>query len=319
MLKFINRTIAFQWIILLALLALSIYNILTKTEIGNVVGSTFLYQSFAQFFSKYEYFGKGIIIAALLVQILFLQYHFMKKEYVAKKSVLPACFYLIILWLTKSLIIISPFFFTLLFFLIIISIDYNITQNQMKNNAIWIGFLVAFATCLDVSAIIVLVLIIVTLIINQFSKIREIGIVLFGFGLIYFYFFSYYFLTNQLIDWIETFQQIRIGGILNSEITLHITTKISLATLCIIYLYFMVRVRLISELKVILQRKRIITLNIWAIIMLACLFITNSAYPFYLGYFFALIAIYLAILAQESNPLYINELITISVLVALWL
>lgn len=319
MLKFINRKIAFQRVLLLGLSVLAVYTIITQTQPSSEQGVAFLFQSFAQFFSKYIFLGKGIIIAILLFQISLLQYYAVKNEFVAKNSLLPACFYLSILLLTNSLVIISPLFFTLLFFLITISINYTTSSVKLKNNVFWTGVLIAFATCFDISSVILLVLVIVTLIINQFFKIKEIGILLFGFILLYFYFFSYYVLTDNYYEWILTFHQIKILGILNEEIITHVSTLIYLIILGVLYIYFIIRSRLVSESKVVVQRKKIITLNTCSILMIACLFISNISYPYILGYLFVSIAIYLAILAQERNPLYINELTTIIILILLWL
>jgi hypothetical protein len=319
MLKFISRKIAFQWILLFGLFALSVYTIVTQAQLANEEGAAFLYKNFAHFFSRYDFFGKGIIIVVLLLQILLLQYYFMKNEFSAKSSLLPACFYLSILLLTKSLIVVSPLFFTLFFFLATISMNYTASSVKLKNNVFWIGALLALGTCFDLSSIILLVLVMTTLIINQFFKIKEIGILLFGFVLIYFYFFAYYFFTNSQHDWILTFQQIQILGILNEEILTRTNVIITLSFLAIVYIYFMVRTRMINEAKVVMLRKRVVTLNTSSALMITCLFISNSTYPYILGYLFVPIAIYLAILAQERSPLFINEIITIITLFFLWL
>jgi len=52
--------------------------------------------------------------------------------------------------------------------------------------------------------------------------------------------------------------------------------------------------------------------------MFACFFITHSTYPHFLGYIFVPISVYLTLLVQEKNPLYINELTTIITLLLLW-
>jgi len=310
MLKLINKTIALQWILLLGLLAGSVY-IITQAQVVNVQGAGFLYKNFAQLFLQYEFFGKGIIIAVLLFQILLLQFYFTKNEFTAKYSLLPACFYLSILLLTKSLATISPFFFTSLFFLIIISINYVTSSAKLKSNVFWVGMLIALGACFDLSSLILLVLVAITLIINQFFKIKEIGILLFGVMLLGLYFFSYYFFTNSYCDWILTFQQTKILGVLDRETLTHTLVLISLIGLSIIYMYFIIRARLISEAKVVAQRKRVVTLNLCAVLMIACLFISNSPYPCVLGYLFVPISVYLSIFAQERNPFFINEVITI--------
>jgi len=319
MLKLLNRKIAFQWILFLGLLAFAVYTMVTQTQVANGQGAPFLYHRFVHFFSEYDFWGKIIIIAILLFQITLLQYYAIKNEFAAKNSLLPACFYLSMLLLTKSLITISPLFFTLMFFLIIISINYSASSVKLKNSVFWTGLLIAFATCFDISSLILIALVAATLLINQFFKIKEIGILLFGFILLYFYFFSYYVLTGNYCEWIATFRQIKILGILNGEILTHTSTLIYLIILGALYIYFIIRSNLISESKVVVQRKKVITLNMCAFLMIVCLFISNTTYPYILGYLFVPVSIYLTMLSYERNPLYINELITIITLTALWL
>ena len=319
MLKFINRKTGLQWVLLLGLLSLSIYTIITKTQVANEAGTAFLYKSFTVFFSQHELFGKGLIILTLLLQIIFLQYCFGKYESTPKKSLLPTCFFLSILLLTKSLTIISPFFFTLLFFLKIISLDYTEVSEKIKSNTFLGGLLIAFATCLDISSIIFLLLVIVTLFINQYSRVKEIGILLLGFAVFYLYVFSYYFLTNNLNEWILTFKEIKILGILDSK-TLNSTQGIiSLICLGLIYMFFIIKLKLVNDSKVIIQRKKITSLNIRAVLIIACLLISSSTYPQVLGYLFIHLSIYLALLSSEKSQFYINEIVTIITFVVLCL
>jgi len=311
MLKFINKKIALQWLILLGLLAFSIYTIVNQKQIISENGTTFLFKSFAIFSSNHIFWGKGITICVLFLQVVLLQYFFITNDYVVKKSLLPACFFLSILLITKSLTIISPFFFTLLFLLFLISIDLNVSINRLKNNALWAGMLIALATGFDVCCIILLIIAITSLIINQFSKLKEIIILLFGFSLVYLYFFSFFFLTDNLNEWMLTFREISVFGFIHSGITTPVFLLISLLSLSVIYLYFIIRIRIISESKIIKHRNKVFTFIIWSILLFSCLFITNSTYPHSLGYIFVPVSIYLAILVQEKNPIFINEIITI--------
>jgi len=319
MLHFLNKNIFFQWILLFALLFLSIFIILTHSQMGNEEGVSFLFTVFSHFFSHHEYFGKGIIIFVLFIQLFLLQYLFKKNEFFNKFSLLPACFFLSILLLTKSLHFIHPFFFTSLFLLSILSIRYDVSALRLKNNAFWVGIIIALATCFDQSAIILFIIAISILFINQFSRIKEIGILLMGFTLVYFYFFSYYFLIDQHCEWFVSFQQLKFFGFLNPENPVGLVSRIKLGCLFIIYLYFMIRVRLISESKVVILRKRVITLNTYSILLIGCLILSNIPFPYFLGYLFVPISIYLGYLSQERNPLYINEIFSILTLVVLCL
>jgi len=319
MLQILNKNIFIQWILFLSLFSLSIFIIINHSQMGNGEGVSFLFTAFSNFFSHHQYFGKGIIIFVLFIQIVLLQYYFSKNEFSGKFSLLPSCFYITILLLAKSLHNIQPFFFTSLFLLSILAIRYDISAIKLKNNAFWVGTLIAFATCFDQSAIILFIIAIFILFINQFSRLKEIGILLMGFLLIYFYFFSYYFLINQHCEWFVSFQQLKFFGFLNNENPVGLVFQIKLGCLFIVYLYFLIRTRLISESKVVMLRKRVITLNFFSILLLGCLILSNSTFPQLFGYLFLPITIYLGYLSQEKNPLYINEIVSILTLVVLCL
>jgi hypothetical protein len=148
---------------------------------------------------------------------------------------------------------------------------------------------------------------------------KEISILIFGFILVYLYFFSYHFFMNNHIEWFSTFQQIKFLGVLKTETLPHTPKLIALPALFLLYLYFIMRVMYINNSKVVVQRKRIITLNTRAVLMMACILISNSIFPQILGYLFIHIAVYLALLAQEKSPLYINEGVTLITIVVLCL
>jgi hypothetical protein len=102
------------------------------------------------------------------------------------------------------------------------------------------------------------------------------------------------------------------------EILTRTSTIIALFLLSIIYVFFMVRTKLLTDSKVVVLRKKGFTMNTWAVFMIVCLFISNSTYPHVLGYLFVPITGYLAILSREKNPYYIHELVTIATLSVLW-
>jgi len=319
MLQFLNRYTSLQWLILIVLSAFSIFTIVTKTQITTEIDTCFLFHFFTNQFVKNEYLLKGIIIAILITQTALLQYFFIKKEFVSKNSLLPACFYLSILLLTKSLHILSPFFFTTFFFLLIIAFDYTASSVKIKNNVFWVGIIIAIATCFDHAAILLLIVAIATLFINQFSKMKEIGILFSGFLLVYFYFFSFHFFTDNLDEWLYSFQKIKELGVFQTAEPIDNVKIIALLVLTILYFFFIIKFKLLSESKVIVQRKKIITLNTWSLLIIIAVFVSNSSYPYALGYLFFPISVYLSLLAQEKNPFYIQDLISIFTLVALCL
>ena len=319
MLKFFNKNITLQWIILLGLFGFSLYKVLTQSQVADTEGTVFLFKKFATLFSNHQFLGKFFITIILVLKVVCIQYFFRRNEFATKNNLLPSIFYFSILLVTNSLTIIAPFFFTSFFFLIIICIEIADNSTKIKNNVLWAGMLIALATCFDFSSIILILLLMVTLFINQFSSIKEIGILWFGFVLFYFYLFSFNFFVNNLDIWLKSFQEIKVLGVLNSTFEKPAQEVVALIVLGVVYLFFVVKFKLLSEAKIVIHRKRVATLNTRALLLLVCIFLSNSTYPTVLGYLSVPIAIYLAMLAQEKSPLWINEVITTITLVALCL
>ena len=288
-------------------------------QVADIEGTAFLFENFAVLFSNHQFLGKAIIITIIVLQIVCIQYFFRRNEFTTRNNLLPTLYYLSILLITKSLTIISPFFFTSFFFLIIICIEIADNATKIKNNILWAGMLIALATCFDFSGIVLLLLFIVTLFVNQFSSIKAIGILCFGFLIFYFYLFSCVFFVDNLSAWITSFKEIKILGVLNSTFEKPAREVGALIVLGVVYLFFVIKFKLLSESKIVIHRKRVATLNTRALLLIICVFLSNSAYPTVLGYLSVPIAIFLAMLAQEKSPLWINEVITTITLVALCL
>jgi hypothetical protein len=268
MLKFIKKKVALQWMLLLGLLTLAVYKIITQTELANNYESPFLFQSFTLLFDSSIFLSKGIIIAILLLQIILLQFYFLKNELSVKFSLIPACFFLSIMLITKSLFIIYPSFFTILFLLIIISIEQNASLSSTNYNVFWIGVIIALATGFDYSSIFLLIIIMIILLMHQFSRVKVIGILFFGFFLTYLCFFSYFFLTDQLAEWVSTFDQINILKIINKKPLANIYTFFSSIVLSLIFAYFIIKTTRNGILKGIVLRKRFFLLIIITFIVL---------------------------------------------------
>jgi len=319
MFKFFNRNIAIQWFIFFGLLLFSIYTIFDKAVVVYEDNATLLYEYFFHFYSLHPLFVKSIITVMLMLQVSLIQLFFIKSEvFTLKNSLFPSCFYLSILLLTKTFEHISPIFFTILFYTIVISINYSTSSVRLKNHVFWSGILIALATCFDKSSIVLFAMVVSTLFINQYFKIKEIAILVFGFLLVYLYYFAFIFLSDNLHEWL-LFEGVRILGGWDTDILFQPEAIISLSGLFVLYNYYMIRTKLISDSKVVVVRKKIFTLNIWSLLMIACIFISNSSYPYVLGYLFVPISAYLAILSQEKNPFFMNEIITIATLFLLWL
>lgn len=317
--KLLNRNRGFQIAILVGLLGGIVFQLITKSHLVDSPNYTFFFKSFAQFVSNHPIIGKSIIFAVLIIQLIFLQSYFWRNDFVAKKSFFPSIYYLVLLLCSNAIVEITPIFFTTLAFIICLSFDLQTHQTKVKNNVFFAGVIIALFSYFDIAISLITLLIISSLIINQFTKLKEIFILFLGFLITHIYVITYCFFTHNLEFFISQLQQIQWFGVFRFDFQFTYIKTISLIIITLLYLYFIIRTKVQSESKVVVQRKRILTLNVISVIWITAVFINSSCIPISKGYFFVPFSLYLGILSQDRSKFLINEIVTCLTIVCLCL
>lgn len=318
MFKFLNSRVGLLWAILCSLLAGCIYMIIVKSCVLVDYDNLGLFHSFFVFLKEHKIYRVCILILNLLLQLFLLSYYLSETKLVQRGSLYPAIFYLAFLLVTKSFWEVTPLLFTNTFLILILLLNnYYDNEFRIKKSVFYTSMLIALGCCFDLSFIMVMLFVIISLIINLFSKMRHIAILLFAFLMCSLYIFSFYFLTDTisaLVDYVSTISPFLFFDNFDS-LPLHRWLFLLLG-LCFIVI-IMVVVSFLFENRLIVMRKKVFSLHILFFCQLLALLLTNFYYPNFLQYFVVPISITLSLLVTTSNRSFVSEFFVFVVILCL--
>lgn len=320
MFKFLNKYIFFLWLVLVTLFVLSIYFVITKSCVLGSYNHYYLFSSFFKILNEYNILRIAVIILNLILQLLLLSAFLSQSRFIAPNSPYPAIFYLALLLATNSLITITPIFFTNTILLIILCLNVNYdNESRTKRNIFFTGILIALGCCFDFAFIVTILFVVISLMINLYSKIRHIMILLSGFVILTIYVFSYYLFTDSLPVLQNYFSQISPLYIFNTDFD-YSSLCITLFASAFIASWIMIfKISQAFESKIVVMRKRLITLQILYVILFLTLLLCTLNYPFYLQYLIVPLACFFVAVAQLPSRLFINELLVLIIFLGLCL
>lgn len=320
MFKFLNKYIPLLWLVFVTLFFVSIYCIVTKSCVLYSYNHYYLFSSFFKILNESYFIRIAVVILNLVLQLLLISAFLSQSRFIAPNSPYPSIFYLALLLVTNSLITITPIFFTNTILLIILCLNVNYdNESRTKRNIFFTGILVALGCCFDFAFIVTLLFVIISLMINLYSKIRHIMILLSGFIILITYIFSYYLFTDSLDIFQNYFTQISLFYIFNSTLT-YPSLRITFFVVAFFASWVVIlKISQAFESKIVAMRKRFITLQIlYVVLFLSFLFCTLN-YPLYLQYLIVPLACFFVALAQLPSRLFINELLVLFVFLGLCL
>ena len=320
MFKILNKYISLLWLVFVTLLSVSIYVVVAKSCVLDNYSHYYLFPSFFKILNESYFIRIVVVILNLVLQLLLISSFLSQSRFITPNSPYPSIFYLALLLSTNSLITITPIFFTNTILLIILCLNVNYdNESRTKRNIFFTGILVALGCCFDFAFIVTLLFVIISLMINLYSKIRHIMILLSGFIILITYIFSYYLFTDSLSLLQNYFSQISPLYTFNS-ISTDSSLRITFFAIAFFASWIMIfKISQAFESKIVAMRKRHITLQIlYVVLFLSFLFCTLS-YPFYLQYLVVPLACFFVAVAQLPSRLFINELLVLFIFLGLCL
>lgn len=320
MFKFLNKRVGLQWFVFVALFATCLYFIIVKSFVPDDCGSHCLAFPFFQLLHDSPIFRIVVSILNLCLQLLLLDRFLSKSKINVKDSPYPGIFLLALLLATRTLTELSPIFFTNTLLIAILALNAN-TDNDFitKRNIFFTGILIALGCCFDYAFIITLLFFIVSLIVNLYSKIRHIMILLSGFLILTCYVFCFYLFTDTLFVLTENISTYSALTLFESH-THYPPVRIVFFSLAFLFSWIMLaNISRVFESKVVEMRKRLITLQILYVIQFFALLLCTVDYPFYLQYLIVPLSCFFVSFAQTPNRFFINELIVLIIFLGLCL
>lgn len=319
MFKFLNKNLILQSILFIGLLGYSVFLIFNGLEFYIPEGAPVLSTSLYALATNYPLLMQVVVTCVLLSQLALLQYFFGKNDFSESFQLSPSIWYMAYLAGSGCLTHLSPLFFINLLIIILLLLNANYDMASIKSRVLVSGILIGIAFFIDIVCALLIVFIIIALIVNRFSKAKDILVSIFGFSIPVIYFFCYYLFTDQLSIITDSFLQLRFFGFYHSFPALSVINIIGFILLVVMLLYLMVLLRVIFANKLIVMRRRLITLDVMTIVLFFIIMLSPDHYPGVLLYLFIPVSVYCSLISQHKRHWLLHDIVMLTVLILLCL
>lgn len=317
MYKFLNKNIAFQSLLLIGLLGVAFYRIFGSPDFL-FSGTTPLETLWPALFQIESQLTIKIIFASiLLLELILLIYGFRRNDFSENLSLFPAIFYLAISLSMHGFSSFSLPFVVNLFVIIILLLNINYSSHSIKNRVFISGILIGILTIIEPITVLLLAFVIGSLIINKFSSTKDILVTLFGFSIPAIYLLSYYFMIDRFYMIGDAFSDLPFLALFASNISHLELIKIISITLISLYIFFYLRI--VFSNKLILMRRRLLTLDLLLLILFIVFLTSGQSYPQSLLYLFVPISYYFSLLTCFKSKWLFHDILILAALVLFYL
>lgn len=317
MFNYLQKSKIIQSLIILGLIIYTAIN-LYSSPITYILeeNSSHAYRQFVHFIMLHDAWFYLVFSVNLVLQLILLHSFFQRNNFTEEKSWMSVIWYLFFLNFAVDINQITPAFFTNTVIIVLLHLNVNNSPLNLKNKVTLSGILIALNSLLDVTSGLLLLFLISSLLISRFSKFKDVLIAIIGFSIPYLYLFSFYFLQDRLLSFLETYQNIQLFSLFTSGnfSILHILIA-SFALFLMIFLSLIVKIN--YDNKLIILRKRVISLALLLITTVIIILVTNIPIKSSLSYLFVPTALYFSITHSIKKHAIANEVIVILICASL--
>ena len=319
MFKFLNKNLFFQAFLLIALLGYSGWSIFSGLQVVMLPDMSTLSSAILSLMETNPLLMKIIVSLTLLFQLILFQYLFRKHNLTEGTVLWAPIFYLSLLIGNNTFSQLTPIFFINFIVLLLLLLNSEYDARSIKNRVFFSGILIGITFFMDFATAILLSFITLSLVINRFSKAKDILLSLFGFSIPLIYFCSYFFFTDQL-DVLENFiTPSSFFGFMNSIDQLVSQDIIYIGFSFLPLIYFIITLSFVFSQKLIVLRRRLTVINVLTATLFVLSFISCEHYPQLLAWLFVPISIYFALITQIKKNWILHDVIILISIVLLCL
>lgn len=319
MFDFLHKNIIFQSFLLLVLLALCAFSIFSSLRVSDLTGAPVLAGSLQHLHTHYPLLLKIVTFLTLVLQLILLQHFIHKNSLTEDKTLYPSVIYLALLAGGQVFTSLNSVFFINLFIILLLLLNSGYENASIKNRVFMSGALVGVISFLDIASAVTIFFIFISLTVNRFSKAKDILLTIFGFGIPIIYFFSYYLFTDQYVGARESLQQLHFLGFFDSISYLGIRDYLAFSALALYLLYMGITLNMIFSKKLIVMRRRLISIHAMTVCLFAITLLTYAGYPSLLTYLFLPVAVYYSISSQYKANWIFNDILSLFLIILLCL
>lgn len=273
------------------------------------------FSGLVRFFTAHPVFAHLSAICVALLEAFLIFRYFNKNAFSDETTFMPACWFLALLFLLDSHQILSSVGLTNLVILLIININGDYQGNQSKNSVFISAILLGLLSLCDLSAVPLFVYYIFILAINRIEKMKDILVAFVGVLLPYVYVFAHRFFTESLDTYWQSFAQIRFHFPLFDIKQYGIPALVAFGLFLLFIPYIIMKLKVHYDNKLMILRKRMLSLNLLFIFMLGVMACSNVPFPHAVGYLAVPLACYFAAYIPHKRISWAHE-ITLTLLLA---
>jgi hypothetical protein len=318
MFRFIQSKLFLQLVCVLALLTWAVLQFIGATHYVQDTSTSSFWQMLSPLQNHYG--GMIAVISfGLLLQILLTDVYYFRGGFGDNHHLMVCIWFLLILCCGGYVSELSPVWLTNLMLAIIISLNFDYDSGNLKSKDLLSGILTGVASLFYPPMVFVAFFVISSLIINRFSKYKDIIVYILGILLVCIYIFSFYFISNRLPELYQFVSGIRFYNTFAMTEMYSWQVMVLIATTVVSLLYATIVLKIQYDSKTVILRKKLITIHL---ITMSCLLLMVFS-PFDIhqavGFLIIPMSLYYSMLSQMKEHTFINDIMMLIFVVALCL
>ena len=319
MFKLLNKNIYFQLALFISLLGYSIYAIFSHAILLTAENPPLLAQLFYHILVGKEHLIQFSCIFIFIIQLILIQLFFKRSNFSEETSLYPSIIYLALSSVLNLNIYLSVISLVIVLFLIILLFNIDYSAETIKKRVFISGLLIGVSFLIDKSSVLSLLFITISLIVNRFSRTKDVLVAVFGFVIVLIYAVAYYLFTDNIDQLPLLFNFDHFFAFFRISEPLLVKDIVGIIFAFLLGCYCMISLRMIYSGKLIVMRRRLFTLNISALIMVLILLLSEVMYPISLQYIIVLFAMYYAMIIQYKRNWLLHDILILFTIFLLWL
>ena len=264
-------------------------------------------KSLATGVSQHSGLFKGFLFLMVLAEGFILYQYFKKGAFMDNTSFFPVIWFFTFNAFACFLTPFTPIAITNLTIILLLMLNEPSSHLRFKFQLLLSGILIAINCFYDFSAVLLLLYLIISLAISRLEKFRDVLALLLGFTLPFIYIGTVYFFKGDFSVFTDMWKQDHFHSAIFSLPHISMVTIVCIAVFILLLPYIVIQLKILFDNKLIVIRKRFISLVILLITLLVMVLVSQVPLPYSLAYFSVPVTSFLSAMIPEKNFSIIKE------------
>jgi len=320
MFYYLNKNTIVQWVLVALLLAWAIFTIVTEITVCPADGQSIFFQYLASFWTAHPTNLKVTCILLLLLESLLIGHFYSANRFADNQTIIPVVFFLLTMNVGGFVKTLTPAVLTLVFTTLIVLVNtQDENERPVKNRVFTSGLLVGISALFDPVSVVSVVFLTMALITHRYSKSKEIAIMLFGLLFVTAYLFGGFFIAGKMPVLMASLKQLSFFGVFKSLKLLDVLDYVFVGYTILLVVYLIIQLKLYYDNKLIVLRKRLVTIHLLMFVMVAVLLLAGLPLQQGLIYLMLPITMYFSMITLYKSRIVLHDILILAFYVLLWL